>query len=50
MQNQRLLHKRELNILIRDLNLLKDKAELLASRLKQKHLLAKGVTVTHYRS
>lgn len=40
----------ELNDLIRDLNLSKDKAELLASRLKQKHLLAKGVAVTHYRS
>jgi len=39
----------ELNDLVRDLNLPKDKAELLASRLKQKHLLAKGVAVSHYR-
>lgn len=29
---------------------MKDKAELPALRLKQKHLLAKGVAVTHYRS
>jgi hypothetical protein len=39
----------ELNDLVRDLNLSKDKAELLGSRLKQKHLLAKGVLVSHYR-
>lgn len=39
----------ELNDLVRDLSLSKDKAELLASRLKQKHLLEKGVKVSHYR-
>lgn len=39
----------ELNDLIRDLNLSKDKAELLASRLKQKHLLARDVNITYYR-
>lgn len=39
----------ELNGLIRDLSLSKEKAELLASRLKQKHLLAKGVKVSLYR-
>jgi len=39
----------ELNDLVRDLSLSKEKAELLASRLKQKHLLAAGVKVCHYR-
>lgn len=37
-------------IVVCDQNLMKDKAELPALRLKQKHLLAKGVAVTHYRS
>lgn len=37
-------------IVVCDQNLMKDKAKLLALRLKQKHLLAKGVAVTHYRS
>ncbi|KAI6658231.1 hypothetical protein LOD99_15500 [Oopsacas minuta] len=39
----------ELNDLVRDLDLSKDKAELLASRLKQKNLLDKDVLVSHYR-
>ncbi len=38
----------ELNDLIRDLALSKEKAELLASRLKQKHLLDKNVLICHY--
>ncbi|KAI6648548.1 hypothetical protein LOD99_8028 [Oopsacas minuta] len=38
-----------LNDLVRDLDLSKDKAELLASRLKQKNLLDKDVLVSHYR-
>lgn len=39
----------ELNDLVRDLNLSKEKAELLASRLKQKHLLAPSAKISHYR-
>ena len=39
----------ELNDLIRDLDLSKEKAELLASRLKQKNLLDKDVLISHYR-
>lgn len=44
-----LFNEEELNDLIRDLLLPKDKAELLASRLKEKHLLHKSVLVTSYR-
>ncbi len=40
----------ELNDLVRDLALSKEKAELLASNLKQKHLLSKNVLIYHYRS
>lgn len=40
----------ELNDLVRDLSLSKEKAELLASRLKEKNLLATGVKVSHYRT
>ena len=39
----------ESNDLIRDLDLFKEKAELLASRLKQKNLLDKDVLISHYR-
>ena len=39
----------ELNDLIRDLTLSKEKAELLASRLKEKHFLQKNVLVSQYR-
>src|SRR5207244_12129083 len=39
----------ELNDLMRDVALSKEKAELLASRLKQKHLLKKNVLVSQYR-
>ena len=39
----------ELNDLVRDLDLSKEKAELLASRLKQKKLLDKDVLISHYR-
>ncbi len=39
----------ELNDLVRDLALSKDKAELLASHLKEKHLLNKDVCITHFR-
>ncbi|KAI6647085.1 hypothetical protein LOD99_8922 [Oopsacas minuta] len=39
----------ELNDLVRDLDLSKDKDELLASRLKQKNLLDKDVLVSHNR-
>jgi DNA gyrase/topoisomerase IV subunit B len=40
----------ELNDLIRDLNLSKKSAELLASKLKEKHYLQSGVTITSYRT
>lgn len=39
----------ELNDLVRDLSLSKEKAELLASRLKEKNLLGKNVLISHYR-
>ncbi len=39
----------ELNDLVRDLALSKEKAELLSSKLKQKHLLDKNILICHYR-
>ncbi len=39
----------ELNDLVRDLALYKEKAELLASRLKQKHLIDKNGLICYYR-
>ena len=38
----------ELNDLFRDLALLRDEAELLAFRLKEKHMLKKDVCITHF--
>ena len=40
----------ELNNLIRDLNLPKQSAEMLASRLQEKHLLKAGTSVSFYRN
>ena len=40
----------ELNDLVRDLNLSKSSAELLASRLKEKSLLSHGTRITFYRN
>ncbi len=40
----------ELNDLVRDLTLSKEKTLVLASRLKQKHLLDKNVLICHYHS
>jgi len=40
----------ELNDLVRDLNLTKDAAEILASRLHEKRLLSPGTLVTFYRN
>jgi hypothetical protein len=40
----------ELNYVIRDLGLSKEKAELLGSRLKEKNLLAAGTSMYRYRS
>lgn len=45
-----LFSQEELNDLVRDLNLPKNSAELLASRLKEKNLLENGVRITFYRS
>lgn len=42
-------NQEELNDLIRDLNLSKESAELLASRLKEKNLLCRGTNITFYR-
>ena len=44
-----LLNQLELNDLVRDLSLPKEKAELLSSRLQQWNLLEKGTKVTNYR-
>ena len=44
-----LFTQNELNDLIRDLALSKDSAELLASRLNEKHLLARDAKVSYYR-
>jgi hypothetical protein len=41
--------QKELNDLIRDLNLSKDSSELLASRLKEKKFLSPGTKITFYR-
>ena len=40
----------ELNNLIRDLNLLKHSAEVLASRLQEKHLFKAGTSVSFHRN
>jgi len=40
----------ELNDLVRDLGLTKEKAELLGSRLQEKHLLEYGTSICHYRT
>lgn len=39
----------ELNDLMRDLDLSKEKSEILASRLQERHMLSSGVKVTYYR-
>lgn len=44
-----MITQNDLNALIRDLNLSKDKAEILASRLKQWNLLEKNTKITSYR-
>jgi hypothetical protein len=45
-----LLQQAELNDLIRDLQLSKEKSELLASRLKEWNLLERGTTVSYFRT
>ncbi len=42
------IHQKDLNDLARDLDLTKEKSEILASRLQQWNLLASGVKVTEY--
>ena len=44
------LHQHELNDLVRDLDLSKDQSLVLASRLKEKKLLAPGTSVTFYKT
>ena len=44
-----LLSQEDLNELLRDLTLSKEKAELLASRPQQKNLIEKNVCVTYFR-
>lgn len=44
------LSQNDLNDLVRDLELSKNKAEILASRLKEHNLLKKGVLITHGRT
>ena len=46
-KNPILFDQAELNDLIRDLNLSKDKAQLLRSRLKEKNLLNKNVRISY---
>ena len=45
-----LYNQSELNDLIRDLNLPKQSAEALASRLQEKHLLEAGTSISFYRN
>lgn len=45
----KLFNQHDLNDLIRDLSLPKDKAELLASRLKERNMLKDDVRVCHFR-
>jgi hypothetical protein len=49
-RSSQLFTQSELNDVIRDLGLLKEKAELLGSRLKEKNLLAAGTSMCWYRS
>ena len=44
------VYQSELNDLIRDLNLPKQSAEILASRLQEKHLHKAGASVSSYRN
>lgn len=45
----KLLTQAELNDLVRDLELTKEKAQLLASRMKERHFLTKDVSSSYYR-
>ena len=45
-----LFYKKDLNDLVRDLRLNKDKSQILASRLQQRNLAQKGVNFTHFRT
>lgn len=47
--DHQLFNQSELNDLVRDLNLSKNSAEILASRLKEKNLLSPGTLVSFYR-
>ena len=49
-ETDRHFDQRELNDLVRDLNLSKDQSELLASRLQERGMLRKEVNVTLYRT
>lgn len=45
----KLLNQMELNDWVRDLELTKEKSQLLASRMKERHFLAEGVSSSYYR-
>jgi hypothetical protein len=49
-ENRQLFTQSELKYVIRDLGMPREKAELLGSRLKQKHLLAAGKSMCRYRN
>jgi hypothetical protein len=49
-QSPQLFTQSELNDVIRDLGMSREKTELLGSRLKQKNLLAAGTSMCWYRS
>ena len=49
-REREVFNQSELNDLVRDLHLPKDASELLASRLREKHVLAPGVTSSYYRN
>jgi hypothetical protein len=49
LKQPHLINQKELNDLVRDLELSKEKSELLGSRLQEWNLLAEGTTISHFR-
>ena len=50
IKKSHLISQAELDDLVRDLSLSKEKSELLGSRLKEWNLLQSGATVSHFRN